>query len=133
MSKYEILAYRGYGSATKARFYGRVVEKLGVSVSTDRDSLFRNLLNTWRRADSDPVGFAEVTVEYGGTKIDCKADDEGFLSGWIDALDPKRADWVQYQIEMGGVAKGTGEILVPPESSRFCVVSDIDDTVIQSR
>src|SRR5215216_2708026 len=133
MSKNEILAYRGYGSTMKARFYGRVVEKRGVSVSTDRDSLFRNLLNTWRRADSDPVGFAEVTVEYGGNKVDCKADNEGFLSGWIDSRDPKGAEWVEYHIEMGGAAKGTGEILVPPESSRFCVVSDIDDTVIQSR
>jgi phosphatidate phosphatase APP1 len=137
MSKYEILAYRGYGNANRAKVYGRVVEKLGVSASTDRDSLFRNLLNTWRRADSDPLKFAEVEIEYGGTKIDCKADDEGFFSGWIDAKDARKGEWEDYSVKLEREnaldVKSKGEVLVAPDSARFCVVSDIDDTVIQSR
>jgi phosphatidate phosphatase APP1 len=136
MSNYEILAYRGYGNANRAKVYGRVVEKLGVSASTDRDSLFRNLLNTWRRADSDPLKFADVSIEYAGTTIDCRSDDEGFFAGWIDAKEAKEGEWEEYSVELKnspGEVKSTGDILVAPESSRFCVVSDIDDTVIQSR
>jgi phosphatidate phosphatase APP1 len=135
MSKYEILAYRGYGNATRAKVYGRVVEKLGVSASTDRDSLFRNLLNTWRRADSDPLRYAEVSIEYGGSRIDCKADNEGFFAGWIDASESKDGEWEEYKVELrnSGSASAKGDILVAPDSSRFCVISDIDDTVIQSR
>jgi len=137
MDKYQILAYRGYGNASRAKVYGRVVERLGVSASTDRDSLFRNLLNTWRRADSDPLKFADVEIEYAGTKIDCKADDEGFFSGWIDATDEKKGEWEHYFVKLEREnaidVKSKGEVLVAPESARFCVVSDIDDTVIQSR
>jgi len=134
MSEYEILAYRGYGNATKARFYGRVVEKIGVSASTDRDSLFRNLLNTWRRVDSDPVGHARVKVDYAGMKIDCKADSEGFLAGWLDAARTLTGEWESYSVEFPDKqVDGKGEILIPPSSVKFGVVSDIDDTVIQSR
>ncbi|HZI99449.1 MAG TPA: phosphatase domain-containing protein [Gemmatimonadaceae bacterium] len=133
-SKYEILAYRGYGNATKARFYGRVVEKIGASASTDRDSLFRNLLNTWRRVDSDPVGHARVTVDYAGTRIDCKADSEGFLAGWLDAANAPGNEWESYGVAFPDKqAEGKGEILIPPASAKFGVISDIDDTVIQSR
>lgn len=134
MSRYEILAYRGYGNATKARFYGRVVEHLGVSASTDRDSLFRNLLNTWRRVDSDPVGHANVTVDYAGTRINCKADNEGFLAGWMDGAFEPNSEWESYRVEFPDKqVDGKGEILIPPSSAKFAVVSDIDDTVIQSR
>ena len=133
--KYEVLAYRGFGNATGAHVFGRVVEKLGVSVSTDKDSLFRNLLNTWRRADSDPLGFSDVKIRYGDAVIDCKTDDEGFFRGWLEAGGNGGGEWKSFDAELvhSMSATGTGEVLVPPDTAKFCVVSDIDDTVIQSR
>ena len=136
----EILAYRGYGSPVRAHVYGRVLEMRGVSASTDTDSTIRNLLNTLRRAESDPVAFAGVTVKYGDSVADMKADDEGFFGGWID-VDPPRIgneEWREYQVELSSpphapTVKGGGEILVPATSARFGIISDIDDTVIQSR
>ena len=136
---FEILAYRGYGYANRARIYGRVIEKPNVSIATDADSTLRNLLNTYRRAESDPLAFAELKVKYGDAVIDCKTDDEGFFSGWVDATESKSGEWENYDVELvnrpGEVKKvtGSGETLVPPASSRFGVISDIDDTVIQSR
>ena len=137
----EILAYRGYGNPTRAHVYGRVLEKRGVSASTDSDSTVRNLLNTVRRAESDPLPFANVTVTYASVAAAMKADDEGFFGGWME-LDPpllSEAEWHEYEAELvspqftGAPVKGKGEILVPPPSARFGIISDIDDTVIQSR
>jgi phosphatidate phosphatase APP1 len=138
----EILAYRGYGNPSRAHVYGRVLEKRGVSASTDADSTLRNLLNTWRRAESDPVAFAQVKVEYQGTALELRADDEGFFSGWL-AVDPPVAndkEWHGYDATFvsplrpgAATVKASGEILIPPPSARFGVISDIDDTVIQSR
>jgi phosphatidate phosphatase APP1 len=136
---FEILAYRGYGNATRARVYGRVIEKPNVSISTDADSTLRNLLNTYRRAESDPLPHAQLRTEYGGQVVDCHTDDEGFFSGWLDVNEPKEGEWEKYDVELvkaSAEAKnvnGSGEILVPPSSARFGVISDIDDTVIQSR
>ncbi len=138
----EVLAYRGYGSPRRAHVYGRVLEKREVSASTDADSTLRNLLNTWRRAETDPVAFARVNVEYANTAAEMKADDEGFFGGWIDIPGPVADDkeWHEYEATLvaplppnAGTVKGGGEILIPPSSARFAVISDIDDTVIQSR
>jgi phosphatidate phosphatase APP1 len=118
------------------------LEKRGVSASTDADSTFRNLLNTWRRAESDPLAFAQVKVEYASSVAELKADDEGFFGSWID-IDPPLLDekeWHQYKATVisplppdAGTVKAIGEILIPPPSALFGVISDIDDTVIQSR
>jgi len=138
----EILAYRGYGSPSRAHLYGRVLEKRGVSVSSDADSTVRNLLNTLRRAESDPLPFARVTVEYGGRSSEMTADDEGFFGGWVTVDPPlvEASEWHRYDTMLvsplrpdAPSVKGTGEILIPSPTARFGVISDIDDTVIQSR
>ncbi len=138
----EVLAYRGYGNANRAHVYGRVLEKPGVSASSDADSTLRNLLNTWRRAESDPLAFARVRIEYAGGTHEIRADDEGFFGGWIladpdlvvdDEWNPYEATAISTHAGDSELAKGGGEILVPAAGARFGVISDIDDTVIQSR
>jgi len=143
---FEILAYRGYGNAVRAHVYGRVIEKRDIGASTDTDSVLKNLFNTYRRADSDPLPFAKVKIEYAGSTLEMKADNEGFFGGWIDLEKPLTADdeWREYKVELiprvaadPAVAplavKGSGEVLSATAATRFAVVSDLDDTVIQSR
>ena len=81
---FEVLAYRGFGNSGRAHIYGRALEVRNVSVSTDSDSTWRNLLNTYRRADADPIPFAQVKLEFASTTQIINADDEGFFSGWIE-------------------------------------------------
>jgi len=140
---FAIASYRGFGNRTEAYIYGRVVEKGLIDASTDADSILKNLLNTYRRADSDPLPFASVAIGHGGgTTTDMKADDEGFFGGRMEATIPLDSDkeWHEYSVELvspvrpgNATVKGSGETLVPADSARFGVISDIDDTVIQSR
>jgi phosphatidate phosphatase APP1 len=138
---HEVLCYRGFGSPSRSWIYGRVVEKRDIGASTDGDSTLRNLLNTYRRADSDPVPLAGVEVKCGDRVLPLKADDEGYFGGLVDIelIEPD-TEWQEYSVEVvsppnpaGDPVKGSGEILVPPKSARFGIISDIDDTVIQSR
>jgi phosphatidate phosphatase APP1 len=138
---YEVLAYRGYGNNHRAFITGRVVERRGIGASTDGDSTLTNLLNTYRRVDSDPAPFADLSIEYQAITSAMKADDEGFFSGWVETPDAKATDeeWVAYDASLiapkppnTDAVKTSGEVLVPPMSARLCVISDIDDTVIQS-
>jgi phosphatidate phosphatase APP1 len=139
---FEVLAYRGFGNATRAYVYGRALEVRKVSVSTDSDSTWRNLLNTYRRADADPIPFARLTLEYGGRSSSLDADDEGFFNGCVELDQPPTGDheWNEYKVSLASPVRtgspavsAKGEVLVPPGSARFGVISDIDDTVIQSR
>jgi phosphatidate phosphatase APP1 len=137
----EILTYYGYGNLHRAKVHGRVLEVRNVSRSTHRDSTFRNLLNTYRRAEADPIPFAKVCVDYADTKIQMTADDEGFFYGWIELRNTLESsdEWNEYRVSLvapvrpGTTVDAKGEILVPAKTARFGVISDIDDTVIQSR
>jgi phosphatidate phosphatase APP1 len=139
---FQILAYRGYGNGRVAYINGRAQENRGATKSGDKDSTLQNLLNTYRRADSNPLAHAQLVVEYEHVSCAVKADDEGFFTTRIDLPAPVKVDkeWNEYRVDLieparPGVdrAKSMGEILVPAPSARFGVISDIDDTVIQSR
>ena len=139
---YEVLTYRGFGDSRHAYVYGRAQENRGVGKSTEGDSLVQNFLNTYRRADSRPLPFAELAAQYGGMTQAIKADDEGFFSSRIDLTSAFTStdEWNEYTVDLLAPARAgvdrprcRGEVLIPPASAHFAIVSDIDDTVIQSR
>jgi len=139
---FEVLCYRGYGNASRAWIHGRVVERLGVAPSTDTDSLLRNLLNTYRRADADPLRHAKVHVDFAGNRTAMETDDEGFFGGWLEPAAPVIGDdeWHSWDGILESAprqddkpVKSSGEILVRSATAGFGIISDIDDTVIQSR
>ena len=138
---FEVLCYRGYGHATHAQVYGRAQENRGVGPSGAEDSTIENLFNTYRRADSNPLQHAEVVVTHASATKAVTADDEGFFSARLELASPETSDdaWREYTVDLlsparPGVdrARGKGEIRTPQKSARFGVISDIDDTVIQS-
>ena len=137
---HEVLCYRGFGGSSRSWVYGRVIQKRKFGASTDGDSTLRNLLNTYRRADSDPLGHAEVEVRCGDSAVKMKADDEGFFGGWLDAGSSGSDNWGKYTATIVSPAfadsapvNGDGEIQLLSPTTKFGVISDIDDTVIQSR
>ena len=139
---FEVLTYRGFGDVRHAYVSGRAQENHRVGQSTATDSVVENLVNTYRRADSHPLPFAELAVTFGGVTQVVKADDEGFFVTRIDLPDSVdvSGEWAEYTVELLSPARPgidrsrcTGEVLVPPSSAAFAIVSDIDDTVIQSR
>ena len=139
---FEILCYRGYANAIQAQVYGRVKRGRSLAPSAATDSAITNLRNTYRRVDADPVPFADVAISWADGSVMIKADDEGFFSAVVPAVSTPRgaSPWSEYRVELIAPqvalrkpVHATGEMLVPPPSVRFGVISDIDDTVIQSR
>lgn len=139
----EIAAYRGYGSLQRVYLHGRVLKRPGYSKPTPTDPIWRNVLNLYRRADSDPIPFAKVRVNLKSSSRLVDADDEGFFGDWLQlsAGDIERDGWVEAKLELlapkpsadARPASTAAKVLIPPSGARFGVISDIDDTVIQSR
>lgn len=139
---YEIVAYRGYASDRRALVLGRVLESPNVSGAEKSDSLWRNLLNTFKRAESDPVAGARVLIVCGGMEREVVADEEGFFREWIDVPQQPPAEdaWREVEVRLLAPLRGnqpdvraTAMLRVPEPSATFGVISDLDDTVIQSR
>lgn len=136
-----VLPYRGYGSRRRLYLKGRVLEDEGITPSTDNDSVWRNLLNTFRRVDSDEVPGARLRVRFRDVEKDVVADEEGFFEVWLEPSSPAPADRLWHEVEVkllapeakdGRPVRATGHVLAPPPDASLAVISDIDDTVLQS-
>ena len=142
---YEITPYRGYGTRSRVFVHGRVIECRNIAAATVTDSIWRNLVNTFKRIDSDPLPNASVSLRLGVHEREVVTDAEGFFREWIDLAAPLEGDdhWREAEVELHGLAarddqpapvvRGKAPILVPTGSETFGVISDLDDTVIQSR
>ncbi len=137
-----VLIYNGYGDRQRIHIKGRVLVNKGELESRDNDTLWRNLINMYRRLESDEVPFAELIVRAGGAETRVKADEEGYFQTWLDLANPVPEGnlWQEVEAELlhpipenqPGPIKGTGKALIPPPTARFAVISDIDDTVVQT-
>jgi len=139
---YEITPYRGYGTRSRVLVHGRVIESRNIAAPTERDSLWRNLVNTYKRIDSDPLPHARVRVRFGEHEREVVADEEGFFREWLEFPSPLEGDdlWREADVrlkapvrERDSKIEGKAPVRVATGTETFGVISDLDDTVIQSR
>ncbi|MFL5561998.1 MAG: App1 family protein [Gemmatimonadaceae bacterium] len=137
---YMIAGYRSYGSSQRVLVRGRAMENEGVTPAGERDSVWRNLVNSYRRIEADPLAHAVVRATVAGAVADVIADDEGFFSTWVDLPAPVTAPdgWIPVGLELLSPREGATVVtaearaLLAPPGARFIVISDMDDTVLQS-
>ena len=134
---YCIVGYRGYGTADRGLVLGRVLEDEGHLPPDPAHSPLRNLIDAIKRLESDPLPLARVSARLGGRMHPVEADDEGFVRSWLPMGGSADPGWVRVDLatDEGAatpVRPGVAEILVPPPEAAFGVVSDLDDTVLQS-
>ena len=132
-----VVPYRGYGTARRLWLKGRVLLEPRIPEGAKGDPLWRNLVATLRRFESDEVPGARVRVEAAGATTEVETDEEGYFETWLEpvaaiasgaravtarceVLSPRRAE----------PATAEGEVLLPAPTARLAVVSDVDDTVV---
>jgi phosphatidate phosphatase APP1 len=138
---FRIVPYRGHGTTETLRVRGRVLQGKPIPPATDKDSAWRNLGNTIRRLETDEVPAARVRARVGEATAEVVADEEGYFEFALDAhtFTGGREVWRAVKLELldplnadGSGATAVAHVLVPPEQSRFGVISDIDDTVVKT-
>ncbi|MDQ3170488.1 MAG: DUF2183 domain-containing protein [Acidobacteriota bacterium] len=133
---YAPTGYRGYGTRDRALVLGRVVQVDETSPDLTVSSRLRNLAAAITRIESDPLPNARVRVSVGGSPLDAReivADDEGFFREWIGAREPlAEGGWAPVRLSLPDGAETVSQVLVPPAGAAFGVISDMDDTVLQS-
>jgi phosphatidate phosphatase APP1 len=136
-----ILPYRGYGRPDRLYLKGRVLEERDIAAASDNDTIWDNLVNMYRRFKSNEIPHARLLARFQGIELQVRTDQEGYFELWIEpqkALSVDR-DWVKLELELlhpqrEGYPPVTaeGQILVPPSGAQFGVISDIDDTIVQT-
>jgi phosphatidate phosphatase APP1 len=141
-----IIPYFGYATENEVHIRARVLFDNGLSPATDADKLWKNLLNTYRRINSDEIPSAVVQVKVNGQTAEITADEEGFLTVDLALEKPLDAKLLLHDIQFKLLrlppspklpsvfpeVTATGQVILPPRTAQFGIISDLDDTVIQT-
>jgi phosphatidate phosphatase APP1 len=136
----QIVPYLGFGTADEVLVTGRVLANRPQRPIGADDQWWHNLASTLRHLESDEVVGATVRVRGLGAERMAVTDEEGYFHAWLrPARPPGNELWHPVEIEVtdrvhpaaAGV-RADGAVLVPRETARFGVISDLDDTVIRT-
>jgi phosphatidate phosphatase APP1 len=130
-----VVPYVGFGTRERLCISGRVLEDAGFAEANASDSGWRNLVQLGKRLQSDEVPGARVTVRLGDTERVVTTDGEGYFAAELEPADALAADgWHTATVALPDVDAPPAEVqvLVPAASARFGIVSDLDDTVVQT-
>ncbi|UII26981.1 hypothetical protein LVD15_00665 [Fulvivirga maritima] len=137
-----VYPFLGYSNSHRSVISGRVLEQeADIHTSGNKGrSVWNNIRKVFKRYESDEIPFVQLSASLAGRKVNTYANEEGYFefefyhqpgelsNGWhkvaieIESI-PYDVDYISY---------AQGEILVCDQSADFGVISDVDDTIIQS-
>lgn len=135
-----IVPYRSFGTAEQLFVKGRVLCNRPLPPAGARDSRWQNFYAMARRLTSHEVPGAKVAATVGTQRWQTVADEEGYFTLCLPLAQPADPSlrWHAVPLELVAPAarnapvQVTAPVMIPSPAARFAVVSDIDDTVIQS-
>ncbi|QHL86299.1 DUF2183 domain-containing protein [Nibribacter ruber] len=136
----QIVPYRSYGTVNRLYLKGRVLANKGVTSAEDNDTLLKNLMNMYRRFESDEIRDATVRINFQGQEHFITTDREGYFVLNIEPQTPLQLDdiWHEMELELHAAnissfepgIKAEAHVLVPPPDAEYGIISDIDDTIV---
>ena len=133
--------YRGYATGGRLVLGGRVLE-VEARPEAERDRLWHDLVRLYRWLESDEVPAASLTARWRAEERSLTSDDEGYFRFEIEGGPPRdeRLAWHPVEVDLlAPLAPGQekpvraiGEVVVPAADALFAVVSDLDDTVVET-
>jgi phosphatidate phosphatase APP1 len=134
-----LVPYAGFGTPQRIELSGRVLRDPGFKAPDASDRSWRNLVELYKRMQSDEVPHARLRARLGDQVQEVEADDEGYFAFDIGPAQALAPGWHALEVELlaptnpdGSTARAQGDVHIPAIGARFGVISDIDDTVLWS-
>jgi phosphatidate phosphatase APP1 len=137
----QIVPYRSYGTATRLYIKGRVLEDKKIASAGDKDTIMNNLLNMYKRFQSDEVPGAELKAILGDEEHYVTTDKEGYFVLNLNPVTPIINEHLWHPVPLQLVnspipfdkdLRVHAEVMIPPPDAEYGIISDIDDTIIKT-
>ncbi len=135
-----IIPYRSYGKAFHVYVKGRVLDNDPLLI-TEKQSFFQTLKLAFRQFDTHEIADCKLALTIAGTELFTKTDRKGYflfdavLPADISMLSDKEG-WAEFELRTIGLnvpkISFKGEFLIPEKEADFAVISDIDDTILNT-
>lgn len=128
-------AYRGFGHDDEIFLMGRVVRQMGLGIGLRLGGLAHDIVDILRRFLRRGIGGALVEARFGGAVERVTADSLGYFRLHMRIQDRPHGRDGWHAVELALIepkcdAHARGWVYIPPNTCRFVVISDIDDTVM---
>lgn len=140
----QLISFLSYGTDTQLFARGRALEDPEIDLG--QKGMFRLIFNSWERFDTDQIRDCPLLLRLpDGRSLETKTDSQGYFL--VDAraenlssmADPE--GWVPYELSFAAPDgkrrvlsdnRFSGTFLIPSDSARFGIISDIDDTILHT-
>jgi phosphatidate phosphatase APP1 len=133
-----IETYLGHGSRQGAVVRGRVVDDPPPTDAVEGEGVGAAVRRSLRQFLTDELPGVPLRVTAGGVSLETVSDDEGYFLVRLPAGEWS-GPWMDGTVELAAPYRGLTDrrsamvrILVPPPDAAFGVISDVDDTIIES-
>lgn len=127
--------YVGWGTPDSVELTGRVLLPRTLAPAKKGDPRWRNFRNVLRRLLSREVGGVRVTGTLGGVTASDVSNSDGYFTlvfAPAPGGEPFAGGWHEAQLQIEGRTGSTRARVQVVGEARFGIISDLDDTVIQS-
>jgi len=126
--------YRGFGRDHEMFVRGRVLREHRITRATEPEPLWRNLLNTYLRFESDEIAGAKVRASYRDAVVESVSDEEGHFQIRLEPRElAEHMLWHEVAIELPDHGTSAiANVVLPSPAAEFAVISDIDDTIVRT-
>ena len=141
-----IASYRSYGTRSHLYLLGRALDDDELKIQEEQ-SLWYTLKNTYKQFNTEEIAGVEILVQLpNGAALSARTNAEGYflfdkttsinlksyadMEGWL----PLKVKFAQ-QIPNSTISSNNefpAELLIPPVTAEFGVISDIDDTIMHT-
>ena len=137
----EIVTYRSYGTVNRLYVKGRVLKAKLIPKSSDKDSIWNNLVNMYKRFESDEVPHAHLRINFQNQSYKVATDKEGYFRLDLQTEVPMayKEMWSEVIVELIEAPipfslglQSTAFVLIPPADAEYGIISDIDDTIVKT-
>lgn len=137
-----IIPYRSYGSGKELYIKGRVLDNRPLEYHAGQ-SWWQSMRNALRQFDTHEIRDLKVTLTIGDHRLETVTDSKGYFL--FDLLLPNdishftdHEGWVPFSLFADPTASTSesavfsGEFLIPDAEADFGIISDIDDTILNT-
>jgi phosphatidate phosphatase APP1 len=137
----QIVPYRSYGNRNRIYISGRVLEDKKIASAGESDTILDNLLNIYKRFESDEIPGCSIEATLPGEKVLTIGNNEGYFHFNHHLETPIIADELWHKIPLRLLSApvsfekeimAIAEVMIPPLDAEFGISSDIDDTIVKT-
>lgn len=113
---------------------GRVLRERRITRATAPEPLWRNLLNTYLRFQSDEITGAKVRGSYRDAVVESVTNEEGHVQIRLEPREmAEHLLWHEVALELPDHGTSAiAHVVVPSPAAELAVISDIDDTIVRT-